>query len=148
MPSTNNLKKFPADHLELTADLKNLPCCMAFVSDRARQLGFSSKRIAEIELVIEEALINIIDYAYPDQNGCLKLELKTEPENSFRLRITDQGAAFNPLERKAPDLEAGLMERPIGGLGIFLIKELADDIFWQRQGNENHLTIIFTKRHA
>ncbi len=148
MPSTNNQEHISADHLELTAELKSLPCCMAFVSGRARQLGFSSKRIAEIELVIEEALVNIMDYAYPDQSGWLKLKLKTDPEESLSLMIKDQGAAFNPLEREAPDLEVGLMERPVGGLGIFLMKELTDDIFWQRQGDENCLTIIFAKRHA
>ena len=64
------------------------------------------------------------------------------------LEIRDRGISFNPLERADPDLEAGLMERPIGGLGIVLMKELTDGIAWHRENDENCLTIIFAQPHA
>ncbi len=147
MPSTNS-EQIANDYLELAATLKNLPLFMAFVTDRARQSGFSSKRIAEVELVIEEALVNIIDYAYPDREGWLRLNLKTGAEGGLKLEIKDRGVAFNPLEIEDPDLRAELMERPVGGLGVFLIKKFSDNLFWKQQGDENCLTIIFKKRHA
>jgi len=146
MPATNSVQ-ISAIHLELTAELENLPRFMAFALEWILPLAFSPKRVIEFELVIEEALVNVMDYAYPDQEGLLKLVLKPEPESGLRLEIRDRGNAFNPLERDDPDLEAGLMERPIGGLGIFLMKELADKIFWQRKNDENCLTIIFEQHH-
>ena len=150
MPPPSNIQKpIAGNHLKLPAELKNLPHFMTFVCEQARELGFSPKRTQEIELVLEEALVNVIEYAYPaNQPGCLILNLKSEADGELHLEIRDRGVSFNPLERADPDLEAGLMERPIGGLGIFLIKELTDGISWHRESDENCLTIIFSQRHA
>ena len=134
--------------LELLAELKNLPHFMAFVCEEAREQGFSPQRRQEIELVLEEALVNIIEYAYPSkQLGSLTLHLKGAVKDQLRLEIRDRGVLFNPLERIDPDREADLMERPIGGLGIILMKELTDDMTWQRKNGENCLSIIFEPRH-
>ncbi|MBN2808454.1 MAG: ATP-binding protein [Deltaproteobacteria bacterium] len=152
MPANPDPKALTADYLELTAELKNLPRGMAFVGDRARHLGFSPKRINEVELVVEEALVNVIEHAYPDQPGLLRLDLKTattaDLEEELHLEIRDRGTEFNPLKLASPDLAADLMERPIGGLGIFLMQELSDKLDWQRDNEENCLTIIFAPRQA
>ena len=80
-PPSNNRKPLAANHLKLAAKLENLPHFITFVCEQARQLGFNAKRTQEIELVLEEALVNVIDYAYPtNQTGCLKLNLTSEAE--------------------------------------------------------------------
>ena len=148
MPSNNSCRQITANRLELPAVLENLPRFISFATDRAREQEFTPARTLEVELVLEEALVNVMEYAYPDRTGTMTLVAKPESGDGLRFEIRDRGATFDPLEREAPDLETGIMERQIGGLGIFLMKELADEIFWQRQNNENCLTIIFKQRHA
>ncbi|MEA1921329.1 MAG: ATP-binding protein [Pseudomonadota bacterium] len=148
-PLSNNRKPTTPNLLELPAKLENLPRFMTFVCEQARQFDFTDKRTLEIELVLEEALVNVIEYAYPaEQPGNLILHLEGKHDGKLHLEIKDRGVSFNPLERAAPDLEAELMERPIGGLGIFLMKELTDGITWHREDNENCLSIIFEPRHV
>ena len=148
-PLSNNREPIAPNRLELPAKLENLPRFMAFVCDQARQFDFTAKRTLEIELVLEEALVNVIEYAYPtEQMGKLILHLEGKHDGKLHLEIRDRGIAFDPLKRTAPDLEAELMERPIGGLGIFLMKELTDGLSWHRENNENCLSIIFEPRHA
>jgi len=140
--------KTAAELLELPAKITNLPHFIEFVQDRAARLEFSPKRVQEIELVLEEALVNIIKYAYPASSpGNLTIKL-IETENScLCIEIRDRGVLFNPLAQNDPDVEMELMERPIGGLGILLIKELTDELSWNREEHENCLTLIFAKRH-
>jgi len=149
MPADKPGNSTAAESLELTAELKNLPHFIIFAAGRARRLGFPEKQLQEIELVLEEALVNIIEYAYPaDRPGTLTMEVKRENGGHLKLRLKDRGVRFNPLLRTDPDLDAGLMERPIGGLGIVLMKKLTDEISWHRENEENCLTITFAPRHA
>ncbi len=148
-PPSNKRKPIAPNLLELPAKLENLPHFMAFVCEQARQFDFTAKRRQEIELVLEEALVNVIEYAYPAEHpGRLILHLEGKHDGKLHLEIRDRGVSFNPLERADPNLEADLMERPIGGLGIFLMKELTDGISWHRENDENCLSIIFEPRHA
>ena len=136
-----------AEQLQLSADLASLPEFMGFAADQARKAGFPSQRVSEVELVLEEALVNVMENAYPGHSGELTLRAESTEPQRLVVEIRDQGKAFNPLDRDDPDTGSGLMERPVGGLGIFLMKKFADRVAWQRQGNENCLTIIFRERH-
>jgi anti-sigma regulatory factor (Ser/Thr protein kinase) len=138
-----------ANHLRLKAELENLPGFLTFVSTRAQQLGLTEKRLLEVELVLEEVLVNIIKYAYSSgPSGWIDLNLSYKPSGSLQLEIRDQGEPFNLLERADPDLETRLMERPVGGLGIFFIKQLTDTISWRRENDENCLIITFAPGHV
>lgn len=147
MSSTNSSAEI-TDQLKLPAELENLPHFLAFATNLLRQKGCNAKRINEIELVIEEALVNVMEYAYPDQPGSLSLALKKKSMSELMFEVRDRGVAFNPLRREAPDLETGLEERPIGGLGIVLMKNLTDNITWHRENGENCLNITFEFLHA
>lgn len=145
----NLLKESMVNRLELAADLKNLTDFIKFVCDQAHRLKFSPQRIQEIELVLEEALVNIIEYAYPvNLPGRLILQFTDIAENRLSIEIRDCGVQFNPLAQSDPDVDIKLMERPVGGLGILLMKELADELTWHREKGENCFTLVFTKRHA
>jgi len=146
MSSTRRHNERAVDSLQLSADLAGLPKFIAFAVDWAQKAGFTPKRIQEIELVLEEALVNVMEYAYPGQSGMLTLLAINEAPQRLVLEIRDQGELFNPLAREDPDVRLELRERPVGGLGIFLMKQLADGLSWQRKGSENCLTLLFKER--
>jgi len=135
------------DRLQLPAELASLPKFISFAADWAHESGLTPRRIRDVELVLEEALVNVIEYAYPRGPGELTLEAGRKEPQLLVVEIRDQGEPFNPLDRDDPDTQSQLMERPVGGLGIFLMKQLADRVSWQRQGNENCLTITFRERY-
>jgi len=112
-----------------------------FLTGYARELGFSPEKIGEIKLIIEEILVNIISYAYPEKKG--DVEVNCHPENGNRLviNIVDSGVPFDPLSLSPPDVSLSIDEREIGGLGVFLVRELAEAVTYTREGNHNILTL-------
>ena len=129
------------ERLELPARLENLSRFLEFATEKARKLGFG-ERLPVIELVLEEALVNVIRYAATTAADRVVLEAGLGNEG-LKFTISDHGPAFNPLEAPSPDLESDLLERPVGGLGIHFIRELADDVHWSRKAGENRLQLIF-----
>ncbi|QQS49153.1 MAG: ATP-binding protein [Acidobacteriota bacterium] len=96
-----------------------------------------AKTAFEINLALDELLTNTITYGYDDG-----LEHRIHIRGSLvdgriRIEIEDDGRAFNPLEAAVPDLEAPLVERPIGGLGIHLVRQLTDLIEYRRAAGKN-----------
>jgi anti-sigma regulatory factor (Ser/Thr protein kinase) len=128
--------------IQLPARIENMELLVQFVSDNARKLGFSGKRIKEIELAAEEALVNIIDYAYPDRQGDIKVTCVQHPPKKFVVEIEDSGIAFDMLSLKDPDISAGILDREIGGLGVFLIRKLMDEVHYHRENGRNILNLI------
>jgi len=125
----------------LPASLGNLAALMETVSASARQKGIDEKRISEIELALEEALVNIINYSYPSEKGDVQIACLLNNENRFVIEISDYGAAFNILSVDDPDIESGITERKVGGLGIFLIKKLMNNVEYKRENGRNILTL-------
>ncbi len=131
--------------ITLQAEKKNFDTLMVFVEGSAKKIGFSKSALYKINLAAEEAIINVIKYAYPhvkDHITVLCDEL-TEPQNGLKLQISDRGIPFDPLAHTNPDTEQTIEKRPIGGLGIHMIKEAANQISYKRENNTNILTIIF-----
>jgi len=94
-----------------------------------------------INLAIEEALTNIIFYAFPD-NGKHEIKLSISfSNNMLTIKITDHGISFNPLSQQQPELTLPADERTVGGLGIFLISQLMDQMHYTREKNQNILTL-------
>ncbi len=125
-----------------------------FISDIARKLGFSGKRVKEIELATEEALVNIINYAYPDHSGNIKVTCSQDPTNgsykdsskdshkAFVIKIEDTGIAFDIMSLKDPDISTGISDREVGGLGVFLIRKLMDKVLYHRKNKKNILELV------
>jgi anti-sigma regulatory factor (Ser/Thr protein kinase) len=105
-------------------------------------LGFSNECRSDVQLICEEVLCNIISYGF-SKDGDYAVEMQFVFDgHSLTLEFIDGGIAFDPLSRPDPNLddpEAG--DRPIGGLGIFLVKELSDQQSYQRRAGKNHLTV-------
>jgi len=131
--------------IRLPAKIENLKRLIQFVLDCAKSQGFAKKRIQEIELATEEALVNIFIYAYPKHTGEVELRCKMDDDTRFVLEILDTGIPFNIHSISEPDLTENISERKIGGLGILLIRNMVDEVQYRRDGESNILTLIIHK---
>ena len=131
--------------IELPAELESLPAFNEKVTQCAVECGLSEHKIMSMELALEEAIVNIIKYASTDPEGTVHIDCSMDGEKYFTITIIDYGPPFDPLKRVAPDIDAGIDERAVGGLGIFLIKEMTDAVSYRRDDNKNILTIKIEK---
>jgi len=118
-----------------------------FVGEIARSGGFSDKDIYNIQLATDEAASNIIEHAYEDQPaGILELSCGMK-DDTITIILIDHGESFDPSEIPLPDLKADLSDRKIGGLGIFLMRKLMDEVHYEpKPDKSNVLTMIKRKR--
>ncbi|MGM0414695.1 MAG: ATP-binding protein [Bacillota bacterium] len=131
--------------LKVPAVKKNLDKMIDFVTDGLNELDIKEKDkyISKIRLACEEALVNIISYAYEEEIGQVEIAYSyNEANNEFKIELTDAGTAFNPLEKPDPDTSLPLEEREIGGLGIFMIKKIMDKVSYKREDGKNTLKMI------
>lgn len=132
--------------LRIPATLESLGLVQNFVGTQGKLLGLDAEMSARIELVVEELVVNIGRYAYPQGGGDMEVDCVLDHDQKpprFCLLLRDWGEAFNPLNKEAPDLETGLDERQPGGLGIFLVRELADHCSYRRQDDANEFRACF-----
>lgn len=96
----------------------------------------------KIRLSIEEAVENVVNYAYQDGIGWLEAGTSIDNDGlTLTIELRDAGVPFNPLDKPDPDITLSAEERQIGGLGIFLCKQLMDDINYRYENGNNILTM-------
>ena len=116
-----------------------------FAEFAAKHSGLSSENAFAFKLAAEEMCTNIIQYGYKDREpGLLSLFFEIEGEKA-RLTIRDDGKYFSPDQVAVPDIEAELGTRAIGGLGIYLVKELMDSVTYSKT-EENVNQLVLEKR--
>ena len=98
------------------------------------------KEFLTLQLACEEIVVNITSYAYPEGSDGY-LDVIIQKTDRIVIRFEDGGVPFNPLEHKSPDVTLPWKQRPIGGLGIFLLRRKMDDIHYEYIDNKNILTI-------
>jgi anti-sigma regulatory factor (Ser/Thr protein kinase) len=126
------------EKLILPAIMENLDPMLDFVEKSAHAAGFEKAFLNKIRLVCEEALVNIINYAYPNSKGEVKIQCGVDTDRAtFVIQITDSGLAFNPFERPDPDITLSVQDREIGGLGIFMIRQIMDQFSYKRDNDHN-----------
>lgn len=118
-----------------------------FVGSIARDAGFQDREVYNIQLATDEAASNIIEHAYEGvTNGILEISCGLKNGDAIHVVLIDHGEPFDPSEVPDPDLDADLSERKIGGLGIFLMRKLMDEVHYQAgPGNSNTLRLIKRK---
>lgn len=131
---------------KLPATLSNLHELLSFVSGMAGETGLTGEAQNRIELVAEEALVNIIKHAYPSSPGDVEVYLSAGAGPALIVEIRDSGAAFDPLSKADPDIGASLDERKVGGLGVFMMHKMTDRLVYRRDQNQNILTMTFFDR--
>lgn len=129
---------------ELTVDaaVENIEVVTDFVNEELEKLDCPVKARRQIDVAIDELFGNIARYAYSPDVGKATVRFSVE-ENPLEVTITfiDNGIPFNPLEKSNPDTHLSAEERPIGGLGIFLVKKSMDLVEYEYKNGQNILKI-------
>ena len=129
---------FPA-RFEYLDDVRN------DVAEHAREAGFSDKAVYAIQLAADEAASNIIEHAYAGRSDASFDMLCEYRAGKLVITFYDQGKAFDISKVSKPDVKADLSERKIGGLGIFLMYKLMDEVHYQSGDGGNVLTLMKRK---
>lgn len=129
--------------ITVTADIGSLDTVTDFVNDRLKIYGCPDKTMMQIDVIIDELFGNIAYYAYPQEPGDVTVGVQVIQEKTLAavITFTDHGIPYNPLEREDPDTSLSAQERKIGGLGIFIVKSSADDIFYEYAEGRNVLRV-------
>jgi anti-sigma regulatory factor (Ser/Thr protein kinase) len=128
--------------LTVPAKVDALSQCTEFVIAHAVEAGFTPARLCELELVVEEVVTNICRHGYDAQQGQLELRCRRVDTQRLLLEFIDGGRPFNIIAAPSPDLTADLDQREVGGLGVPLIRAMADEVSYRREGNRNILRLI------
>ncbi len=124
--------------------LESLPQITASIEEIARQEDWPSDLAFKIDLVLDELTTNIVKYGGTVSE--IEVSLSSE-EEAVTVVITDDGRSFDPLtEAPEPDLDSPLNERRIGGLGVYFVRSMMDDLQYRREQGKNHLA--FKKRRV
>ena len=127
--------------LVLPNDIETIPQLNEFIDSVAEEVGLEMSLTMSLNLALEEAVVNVMEYAYPEgQKGNVEIEVTADQE-WMTFVIADTGIAFDPTMKEDADTTLSAEERPIGGLGIFLVRQLMDVIDYKRQDNKNVLTL-------
>ena len=128
--------------LKIIADVKNWPEVLEFIDGILEEHEVSPKVQMQIDIAIEELFVNIAHYAYPSGDGEATIEIEANKvSKSVSITFVDQGIPYDPLQNKDPDITLSADERPIGGLGIFMVKKSMDNMTYEYKDNKNRLTI-------
>ncbi len=130
--------------LQYPARLSYLYDILKDIDNFAESKKFSYKKRQQIRLIAEELIVNIMNYAYNTDEGLINVDLHSEDNKKILLTITDTGKKFNPLLTESPDINEDFNQRTPGGLGIFMVKELADNAEYEYVNNQNILKIFIT----
>ena len=126
--------------LEIPAHRDNLPQVNAFTDAFLEALDCPLKIQTQIDLCVEEIFVNVASYAYPDGEGTVRLTLQEE-NGVLTLVFADRGRPFDPLAKTDPDLTLSAEDRPVGGLGVFIVKKTMDEVTYRYEDGENRLTM-------
>ena len=124
------------------ADKNEVNRVVEFVNKFLDQFHVEQKIVSQIDIAIDEICSNIFNYAYKDKNGTIEVDISIT-NNVVSISFVDTGEPFNPLEKEDPDVNLGIDERKVGGLGIFIVKQMMDKVSYRYSKNkENILTVV------
>jgi serine/threonine-protein kinase RsbW len=104
--------------------------------------------VTNVNLVLDEIVSNVIKYGRAgNAAGAIDVSLVLDGER-LTIEVSDDGIAFNPLEATPPDLDLPIMDRPVGGLGIHIVKALTETATYRREHERNHLSMTMRVREA
>jgi anti-sigma regulatory factor (Ser/Thr protein kinase) len=126
---------------ELNNNISELAKLHAHLDALRHQSGQSQRNCLELNLVLEEIVTNIINHGFKDDAQHRIQVSITLDGNILTVRTIDDGRPFNPINAQRPKLNGKVEKRPVGGLGLVLIRRYSDDISYERRGKQNVLTI-------
>ena len=136
-----------AASLIVPARVESTARCTEFVADWIRAAGLPLTRLHELELVIEEVVVNICQHAYVTSPGEIELFCATGSSGNVVLEFIDSGKPFDMLTLPAPDLTAEVEQRPVGGLGVPLVRAMVEEANYRRESGRNILRLSVRLAH-
>ncbi|MBQ7631808.1 MAG: SpoIIE family protein phosphatase [Paludibacteraceae bacterium] len=142
-PVTNHPSPLTSGRYSLVMrnDIQQIPTLAEWIE----MIGLPEELNMPINLALEEAVSNVMLYAYPGKSGQVLIECTKSDKLVFT--ISDSGIPFDPTQQEDPDVTQSVDERPIGGLGIYLVRQIMDDIRYERKNEKNILTLTKTLNH-
>lgn len=129
--------------LTIKATVDNLDKLLAFVDGELEKLDCPMKEQMQIDVAVEELFVNIVSYAYAPGEGDATVQVEPAQDHcSVTITFMDSGVPYNPLAKPDPDITLSAEERPIGGLGIYMVKKSMDDMRYEYRDGKNNLTIM------
>lgn len=129
------------ESLTLSNDIQQVPELNEFVKTVSTQLNLEPSLMSQLTLAVEEAVVNVMSYAYPlGTKGDITVDAMAT-EQDIKFIITDRGKAFDPTQAGNADTSLNAEDRPIGGLGILLVQSMMDSINYERFDGKNVLTL-------
>jgi anti-sigma regulatory factor (Ser/Thr protein kinase) len=126
--------------------LLNRPSEIARLQDQleaiANQFGFPSTKLHDVQLAVEEHLTNILNYGFDDQGEHQITVRAFITANELRIEVEDDARPFDPLKHPVPDLSQPVDARPVGGLGIHMMRKSVDRLEYRRAGGKNILVMV------
>ena len=131
-------KKTRQYFLKIPSQVDNLEIIRDFISGVAKKVGFEADDANKIELAVDEACTNVIEHAYAnDDSKDIDIAIKLDYQK-LTIVVTDRGKSFQFKQVEMPDMDAYLAELRVGGLGIYLMKTLMDEVDYQTKPNGNN----------
>ena len=125
----------------LTNDIDEVTRLISYTDEMCEAAGFTPDATSQIRLAVEEAVVNVINYAYPpDTHGDITVEVQIK-DTGIKFTIIDCGTPFDPTAYPEADITLSAAERAIGGMGIHLVRQIMDSVGYQRMGDLNVLTL-------
>ncbi len=136
-------KKTNSRSITLANRIDELSRINTFLEECAEAWEFSMPLTMSLNLVLEEAFTNIVQYGYTDEDEHFIELLLENGDNQLIIKLIDDARPYDPTAQSDPDINLEAKDRPIGGLGVFLIKKTMDEVSYYRKDDKNHL--IMTK---
>ena len=126
--------------ITLPNDISTISQLSEFVETVCEEKGLDMALTMNLNLALEEAVVNVMSYAYPNSQGDVKVDIIIDDQKVVSI-LTDSGIPFDPTQKGDVDTTLPAEERPIGGLGIHLVKQIMDKVSYQYVDNQNILTL-------
>lgn len=124
------------------ASTKHLAEVRDFVAAHAQNYGLSAKVISEIKLAVDEAFTNIIKHAYSNSpHKKVYIEIGVD-NNQLWISLIDEGKSFDPSAYTEPDIMQRIKQKKRGGMGVYLIRKVMDQVQYNRIGNSNEIRMV------
>ncbi len=137
----DTLKNNEYNTLALKADKESYVNLVAWLENLCEQAKIPQTAKTKLQIAVEEIFVNIASYAYPPKDGDVEIMFKINDGKQVEMQFADSGIAYNPLETTEPDISLSAEERPIGGLGIFMVKKSMDYVHYEYTEGKNIFTI-------
>jgi anti-sigma regulatory factor (Ser/Thr protein kinase) len=138
------------NRMEIPAIIENLDKGLDFIIEGIEEAKLDRKVVYQIKLACEEVIVNVINYAYPNSQGNIVLSYEIDENNKeIIIIVSDFGIPYNPLLNEDPDINLPMEEREIGGLGVYMVRNIMDRVEYAWEDGQNVLTMRKSyKKHS